>query len=69
MSLAKAVGSGTSMLLVDKYGRKVLLFVSEVLVCATLFPLGTYFYMQENSCLAEEYVGTVSRKRKKKDGV
>ncbi len=59
VSIAKLCGSTISIMLVDKLGRRFLLITSEILVCMSLVPLGTYFYMQEHSCLAEEYENKV----------
>ena len=36
------------MLVVDKFGRKPLLALSDITMCISIFALGTYFYLDEN---------------------
>ncbi len=57
----KAIGSGSSIYLVEKLGRKMCLIISELLVGTSLLSLGTYFYMQDNSCLSKDYEGKVRK--------
>ncbi len=52
--MSKAVGSITAVLLIDKFGRRILIIFSQICVCACLFPLATFFYIQDNSCLATD---------------
>ena len=43
------------MLVVDKFGRKPLLALSDITMCISIFALGTYFYLDENKqCLPGE---------------
>ena len=40
------------MLVVDKFGRKPLLALSDITMCISIFALGTYFYLDENKLCA-----------------
>ncbi len=44
----KVVGNVISALIIDKVGRKILLYISSLLVCSVHVAVGTYFYLQIN---------------------
>jgi hypothetical protein len=46
----QVVAVATAMILVDRAGRKILLFVSTLVACLSLFALAVYFYLDENLC-------------------
>ena len=39
------------MVLVDRFGRKVLMLISSLVSSLCIFTLGAYFYIDENRCL------------------
>ena len=48
VAFCQVVGTGAAILLVDKYGRRILLILSTTLMCFSIFSLGIYFFMDEN---------------------
>ena len=44
---------GVAVLVVDKFGRKPLLALSDITMCISIFALGTYFYLDEHKLCAE----------------
>ena len=48
VALAQSCGTLAAVLIVDKFGRKVLLVLSDVFMALPLAALGTYFYLDEN---------------------
>ena len=56
VAFCQVLGTGAAILLVDKYGRRILLILSTTLMCFSIFSLGIYFFMDENKkvvCPAE----------------
>ena len=56
VAFCQVLGTGAAILLVDKYGRRILLILSTTLMCFSIFSLGIYFFMDENKkvvCSAE----------------
>ncbi len=51
MSLCQCFGTLLAVLIVDKFGRRILLILSDVFMCITLTTLGFYFYMDENKSI------------------
>ena len=41
-------GTFIAVLIVERFGRKPLLFVSAVFMAISIFALGTYFYLEEH---------------------
>ena len=56
MALFQILGTGLALVVVDKFGRRILLVLSEICMCLTMAALGAYFYLDENKkekCLFE----------------
>ncbi len=51
MSLCQCFGTLLAVLIVDKFGRRILLILSDIFMCITLTTLGFYFYMDENKSI------------------
>ena len=49
VALAQSCGTLFAVLIVDKFGRKVLLILSDIFMALPLAALGFYFYMDENT--------------------
>ena len=45
VSLVQVLSTGLSMIMVDKFGRKILLIISDAIMAVAIFALGTYFYL------------------------
>ncbi len=50
VAITQVVASFPSVLLVDKYGRRLLLIIGNVFMMLSHFALGAYFYLDENKC-------------------
>jgi hypothetical protein len=48
----QVLSTGVAVLLVDRFGRKILLTSSAVLQAVSIVALGVYFYLQEDECKA-----------------
>ena len=48
VALCQVIGTGVAILVVDKFGRRILLILSSLLMCFSIFALGIYFFMDEN---------------------
>ena len=48
VALCQVTGTGVAILVVDKFGRRILLILSSMLMCFSIFALGIYFFMDEN---------------------
>ncbi len=48
MSLAQVAGTLVAVLIVERFGRKILLIVSDILMCLSILALGIYFYLEEH---------------------
>ena len=44
----QVISVGTVVLIVDKFGRKLLLAISSFLMCISIIPLGVFFYLAEH---------------------
>ena len=56
VALFQIFGTGLALVVVDKFGRRILLVLSEICMCLTMAALGAYFYLDENKkekCLFE----------------
>ena len=53
VALAQSMGTLAAVLIVDRFGRKVLLVLSDVFMALPLAALGTYFYLDENRIVCE----------------
>ena len=56
VALFQILGTGLALVVVDKFGRRILLVLSEICMCLTMAALGAYFYLDENKkekCLFE----------------
>jgi len=42
------IGTGVALVLVDKFGRKILLVISAVLMGVSIATLGAFFYLKEH---------------------
>ena len=42
---------GLALVLIERYGRRILLFLSATVCCISMTLLGVYFYLEENMCL------------------
>ena len=49
-NLFQCVGVLVSISLVDKFGRKGLMFTSTLVSAMCVFALGVFFYIDENTC-------------------
>ncbi len=49
MGVALVVGTGAAVVAVDRFGRRILLLISDVLMCVFILLLGVYFYIMENA--------------------
>ena len=59
VALFQIFGTAVALVVVDKFGRKILLIVSEMCMCVTMAALGAYFYLDENKkdkCVVEQEV-------------
>jgi len=56
VGLAQVLGTGIAVVIVERFGRKILLVVSDLLMCFSIFALGVFFYIDdhadEESCKA-----------------
>ena len=48
VALCQVIGTGVAILVVDRFGRRILLILSMMLMCFAIFALGIYFFMDEN---------------------
>ena len=48
IALSQFLATFVAVLVVDKFGRRLLLIVSDLFMALALFALGVYFYMDEN---------------------
>ena len=48
VALCQVIGTGVAILVVDRCGRRILLILSMMLMCFSIFALGIYFFMDEN---------------------
>ena len=48
VALSQVLSNFAAVFLVDRFGRKILLFASELLMSVSIFTLGFFFYMKEN---------------------
>lgn len=53
VAVAQCCGTGAAVFIVDRFGRKILLILSNVFMALPLAALGTYFYMDENRIFCE----------------
>ena len=51
--MTEVVSALPSVLMVDRFGRRILLIVGNILLTLSHFTLGTYFYLDENKCPTE----------------
>ena len=59
MALAQVIGTGLAIIVVDKYGRRILLILSDSIMCISILVLGVFFYLKEHStvtCTLDEIV-------------
>ncbi|XP_023336404.1 facilitated trehalose transporter Tret1 isoform X2 [Eurytemora carolleeae] len=52
--LTQCIGTAVTVLIVDRFGRKILIMVSLAFVSLSLLGLGTYFYLDEHRDLIDE---------------
>ena len=45
---------GLALILVERFGRKILLFSSATICSISIASLGVYFYLEENMCLEDD---------------
>ena len=50
----QAAAVGLALILVERFGRKLLLFLSAAICSISIALLGVYFYLEENMCLEDE---------------
>jgi hypothetical protein len=43
------------VLVVDKFGRKPLLAISDIMMCVSIFALGAFFYLDEHKKCADGF--------------
>ena len=57
VAIAQVAGTGLAVAIVEKFGRKLLLIVSDVIMCISILLLGVFFYLKENSTVTcgEDY--------------
>lgn len=48
VALAQVIGTAIAVIVVDRFGRKILLLISDFFMAIALVALGTYFYYKEN---------------------
>lgn len=53
VAVAQCCGTGAAVFIVDRFGRKILLILSNVFMALPLAALGTYFYLDENRIFCE----------------
>ena len=46
--LRKVLATGLSMFIVDRFGRKILLIISDAIMAVSILALGIYFYLDAN---------------------
>ena len=56
VALFQVLGTGFALIVVDKFGRKILLILSEIVMCLSMTSLGTFFYLDENKSCHNETV-------------
>lgn len=61
MAIAQVVGTGIAVAIVEKFGRKILLFVSDLFMCISILLLGVFFYLKENSTVTCTAIQIVNR--------
>ena len=49
-SLFQVIATGVAVMVVDRFGRRILLIQSASFMCISLVGLGVFFYMKENQC-------------------
>jgi len=57
VALVQVVGTGLAIVIVDRFGRKILLFLSAFLMCVAHCALGVYFYLKDHAT-ADEMTST-----------
>ena len=45
------VGTGLAVAIVESFGRRLLLLVSDAIMCISILLLGVFFYLKENSTI------------------
>ena len=48
VALAQSVGTLVAVFIVDKFGRKILLIISDIFMAIPLIALGMFFYLDEH---------------------
>ena len=55
LATLQVISTGIAILIVDKFGRKILLVFSDAAMSVSIIALGIYFYLDENrECLYKE---------------
>jgi MFS family permease len=49
VTLAQVIGTALAVLVVERFGRKILLFLSDFLMCIFIIALGVYFYIDDHA--------------------
>lgn len=58
VAAAQVFGVVIAIMVVDKYGRRILLIISDLFMCLSILVLGVFFYLKENSTIScSEEVG------------
>ena len=63
LSLPQTASVGFSLLLIERYGRRILLFSSASISCISMTLLGVYFYLEENMCLEDDNLCTSGKNK------
>eukprot|EP00095_Tigriopus_kingsejongensis_P000011 snap_masked-scaffold342_size201858-processed-gene-1.5 protein:Tk00011 transcript:snap_masked-scaffold342_size201858-processed-gene-1.5-mRNA-1 annotation:"nad-dependent protein deacetylase sirtuin-2" len=48
VAVVQFVATGIAVLIVERFGRKILLIISDALMCVSILALGVFFYLDEN---------------------
>lgn len=54
VALVQVLTTGLAVLIVEKFGRRILLIFSIFIMCISILALGIYFYLDENKWCAED---------------
>ena len=49
VTLVQVIATGIAALIVDRFGRKILLIISDAAMCVSILGLGIFFYFDEHS--------------------
>ena len=54
VGVVQVVGTFATTLIIDKFGRKVLLLISDFLICVSMIGVGIFFALRESCELCDE---------------